>query len=170
VGSARHVREPEVTTEQAAASGPAKPAAMVPSVGLILLLQESAGNRAVASALHDRPDAMRRLSSWEANPATLDRWRTASDGETLPSAQAASWSQTLAADVGRVPVHRDHYADRLATAHDAAAVPIDGEVFLGSGAGQAVLGHELAHAAQADAGGPTGSPPRLEAEARSAGC
>jgi hypothetical protein len=106
---------------------------------------------------------LRRLDAWEPDRGTVDRWRARSRHRTVRPDPTGG-----GAPPDDVAVHDDRWAGRVAAAHGAAAVTIGEEVFLGPGADDRVLAHELTHVAQRRRVGPGADERRLEAEAERA--
>ena len=80
-------------------------------------------------------------------------------GQPLPETLATSAGQTLGQDLSAVRVHTDAEADHIARSVQSVAFSYGTDVYFTSGsyrpedaAGQQLLGHELAHVAQADSG------------------
>ncbi|MDD5366301.1 MAG: DUF4157 domain-containing protein [Gallionellaceae bacterium] len=83
-------------------------------------------------------------------------------GQTLPAGERAFFEPRLGADLGRVRVHADSEAERLAAGLSARAFTVGGDVYFGrgeyrpgTGEGRRLLAHELAHVAQQGEGDQT---------------
>lgn len=105
------------------------------------------------------------LAGARPSESVVRQWQVLSSSELLSATDLAFLSNALGTRLPEVHLHRDDFAERVAWAHDAAAVTVGSDVYLGEGATREVLMHEFVHVGQGNKGGSAGTAAELEAEA-----